>query len=325
AAASRLAARLDHRVLRRAGVAAFALGPGRVVLDRRRPAARTHAVTERVWLVDAETDRTPTQVSHVDGGAWLVTRRDVDPLLETHTLKLLGDRHVSWLLQRYAVDLVLDVGANVGQFARSIRDGGYTGRIVSFEPVPVHAAQLERAAADDPGWTVRRVALGSEPGTASMRVQREFSSIRDANAYGRERFEALDDDGTEVVEVPVHRLDALLDELLEPLRAAGVEHPRVYLKTDTQGYDLEVFRGLGDRVRDVVAMQAEASLLSIYDGAPRLPEAMTAYEQAGFALTGCYPVSREADGRVIELDCTFVRTGALAETDPGLDTSTVLF
>ena len=54
------------------------------------------------------------------------------------------------LLARHEVDCVLDVGANVGQYANAIRKNGYQGRIVSFEPLSdAHAKLTARAAGDD--------------------------------------------------------------------------------------------------------------------------------------------------------------------------------
>ncbi len=41
--------------------------------------------------------------------------------------------HLRNLLQLHRIDLVLDVGANRGQFARLVRQLGFLGRIVSFE------------------------------------------------------------------------------------------------------------------------------------------------------------------------------------------------
>lgn len=44
--------------------------------------------------------------------------------------------HLATLFDRLAFNCVIDVGAHQGGFGHLIRDLGYTGRIVSFEPVP---------------------------------------------------------------------------------------------------------------------------------------------------------------------------------------------
>jgi FkbM family methyltransferase len=214
------------------------------------------------------------------------------------------------VLERYRVDVVLDVGANRGQFATGLRDLGFEGHIVSIEPVPVFADALESAAADDDRWTVHRLALGSAEATVSMHVQRKLSSLLPSTEYGRKRFSALRDGDGETVEVPVKRLDDVLDELLAPVVAAGVARPRVFLKLDTQGFDLEAFRGAAGRLADIVALQSEVALLLIYEQMPRMPEAVAAYEAAGFEISGLFPVTRERDGRVIEFDCVMVRADA---------------
>ena len=66
--------------------------------------------------------------------------------------------------------VVLDVGANAGQYGRELRTLGYRGRIVSFEPQPGPFAALEAASTADPAWTAVLLALGAEAGTAQMNV-----------------------------------------------------------------------------------------------------------------------------------------------------------
>jgi FkbM family methyltransferase len=209
-------------------------------------------------------------------------------------------------LTRYEVNCVVDVGANRGQYARMLRQAGYTGRIVSFEPIPPEFALLEEAAADDPNWEVRPLALGSSEGTLEMHVTPgTLSSPLPPTSFGEESFYRLRH--TTQAVVPVRRLDGMLDEIL-----ADLPDPRPFLKMDTQGFDVEVFLGLGARAREFVGLQSEVALLQLYQDMPRLPEALGIYEEAGFEVSGMYPVTRhQATGRVLEFDCVMVRADSL--------------
>ena len=213
------------------------------------------------------------------------------------------------LFEMYGVNCVLDVGAHEGEYAQRLRAGGYRGRIVSFEPVPRACAELERAAADDPEWRVQQIALGREDDTMTMNaVPGTLSSLREPTEFGARRYKRLRD--PDPVEVQVRRLDGMLDELF-----AGLEEARPYLKLDTQGFDLDVFTGAGDRIAEFVGMQSELPLMQIYEGMPRLPEAIGVYEAAGFDVAAMYPVSRQGKtGRVLEFDCVMVR-GSLLKPD----------
>ncbi len=140
------------------------------------------------------------------------------------------------------------------------------------------------------------MSLNAVPGT--------LSSLLPATGLGVERYERLQTPQTQ--EVAVRRLDALLPKLL-----ADVPDPRPYLKLDTQGYDLEVFGGLGDTADSFVAMQSEVALLRIYEGMPRMSEALEVYEAAGFEVAGLYTVTKHArTARVLEFDCILVRARA---------------
>ena len=215
-------------------------------------------------------------------------------------------RHVAAVLEMYRVNCVVDVGANRGQYGQALRRAGYTGHIASFEPVAEPFAKLARAAGDDPRWEVHRCALGREDGTATMNVvPGTLSSVLAPTRFGAGRYAKLRE--AEEQEVPVRRLDGLLDDILR-----SVDAPRPFLKLDTQGYDLEAFAGLGDRAREFVGLQSEVALMRIYEGMPRLPEALATYEAAGFGVTGLFPVSRQSrTGRVLEFDCVMVRPDAV--------------
>src|SRR5262245_42623283 len=79
-----------------------------------------------------------------------------------------------------AIDCVLDVGANLGQYRDFLRDEvGFRGTIVSFEPIPAHAQAMRERSTHDASWIVENCALGASPGTAKLNVMSSttFSSF----------------------------------------------------------------------------------------------------------------------------------------------------
>ena len=291
---------------------------------------------EGAWLVRSRTTAgRGLQMQALDDATWVlqqrgpgarVVRQIGPPMLRAHMvidqrtirkrlhsyqlrmLRYLGEEHVAGVLRRLDVNVVLDVGANSGQYAKRLRRDGYTGRIVSFEPIPLIADRLEKAAADDPDWHVVRCALGDRDQQVEMNVgvgQGRFSSLLPASGFGRTWSSRID--AHSPVPVSVRRLDGLFEESV-----AGVADPRVYLKLDTQGYDLQAFAGAGELVTRFVGMQSEMSLVPLYDGMPHLTEQLTTYEAAGFQVTGMFPVIIDRPTmRVIEFDTVMVRAGAL--------------
>jgi FkbM family methyltransferase len=221
----------------------------------------------------------------------------------------LGAQHLQWVFRSLGINCVLDVGANRGQFASRLRQAGYRGRIVSYEPVAQLHRALTEAAVDDPAWFVNPWALGDEEGTAEINVvPGTMSSLLPASDFGKEWSARLGESHTETI--AIRRLEDRLDEATD-----GLDEPRIFLKMDTQGYDLATVRGAGDRLGEVLGLQSEVSCLPIYDGMPRMTEQLDTYEAAGFAISAMFPVSRHARTlRVIEFDVVMVRPDAVDVT-----------
>src|SRR5215470_941975 len=74
------------------------------------------------------------------------------------------------LMQGRRINVVLDVGANTGQFALFLRSLGYRGRIVSFEPLTEAFAALQRNGAGDTNWSLHNLALGDVETTATINI-----------------------------------------------------------------------------------------------------------------------------------------------------------
>jgi FkbM family methyltransferase len=197
------------------------------------------------------------------------------------------------------VDLVLDVGANKGQFARGLRAQGYRGRIHSFEPVKAVYDQLAAAAAGDPLWRHANCAVGAAPGSADINVSNYtvYSSIRATTDLGTafSRNTAV----VRVETVPVIRLDQNVDE---SARA-------IFLKIDTQGFEREVLEGAVGLLDRCVGLQLELPVEHLYQDVWSFHEALAYVDNLGFAPAQVRMVNALHDDRVsgIEFDCIFRR------------------
>jgi FkbM family methyltransferase len=212
-----------------------------------------------------------------------------------------GDRRAR-LLRAYDVDLVLDVGANAGQYASALRAAGHEGRIVSFERLGEPYRELAAAAAADARWDAWRVALGAGSGEISVNVAQDTrnSSVL---AVGERHVRAVPDSravGSE--SVGIERLDVLW-----PRIANGARRP--HLKIDTQGYELEVLRGAVGVLDAMVLVEAELSLVSTYDAGPLFQDVVAMLAERRFAPIAFEGVLDDADtGEMLQVDAIFRST-----------------
>lgn len=209
------------------------------------------------------------------------------------------------VLRCHKINCVIDVGGNVGNFARRLRELGYTGRIVSFEPSPSALPLIQAAAAQDPEWTVRPVGLSSKPGSAEMRLHEwsELDSMLDALPGVVDQIPLMAETGTVSI-----TLSTLADEL--PGALAGLDDPRVLLKSDTQGFEAEVLRGAGDDglPSSVLAVLVELAAQPMYHGQPAMTAVMELIMGDGLSPVVFEPWFPSPDGlRMVEMDALFMR------------------
>lgn len=208
-------------------------------------------------------------------------------------------RHLRELFPDLGVDCVFDVGANKGQFAEMLREIGFDGHIVSFEPNQELYQRLVAASAGDARWSVRSDALGDVEDTAVLHVSEadDLASVLTISDYAKASFGAAAD-VVRSESVSVRRLDGLYEGLRQEI---GFSHP--FLKMDTQGYDLQVLRGAEGCRAGLAGLMTEMSLQPLYVGMPSMAESLAAVREAGFDVTGLYPVVSDGSRRLIEVDC----------------------
>lgn len=207
------------------------------------------------------------------------------------------------LLSRFRIDLVLDVGANAGQFALELFGAGYPGDIVSFEPLSDAHALLLRASRDDPRWTIgRRCALGDRSGVTMLNIagNSQSSSLLPMLAAHQQAAPASRYVGAEQVEV--RRLDDLV-------RRDDLADRRVFLKLDVQGYERHVVDGAGGLVNELTGIQFEMDVEQLYDGGALMGDMLSLAAGMGFSLYSLKPGFRDqSDGRLLQVDGVFFRS-----------------
>jgi FkbM family methyltransferase len=211
--------------------------------------------------------------------------------------------HSAKLFRQFGINCVLDVGAHVGGYGAWLRNNGYEGFIVSFEPVDGNFRLLQQRRQNDSRWTAHALALGSRDEEKEINVTNASNFSSFFNPTDKSRAEFGDLSAVRSREpVRVRRLDSLLRDVMPPL-----DDPRIYLKLDTQGWDLEVLKGATGCIDRVVAVQSEVSVQALYGGMPGIGDSLQALRELGFTVSGFFPVVLDSDLAIIELDCVAVR------------------
>lgn len=213
--------------------------------------------------------------------------------------ELIEPEVLSQFLAAFRIDCVFDVGANVGQYASRLRQIGFRGLIISFEPNPNAFRLLENAARKDKRWIVKQVALDSEPRDVTFNVMRadQFSSLHRPDNSATLLFRDMN-----VIEAEIPMRTATLNTLFPELKAQ-FNFSRPFLKMDTQGHDPQVVAGAKDHLSSFVGLQSELGLTPLYEDVLGFSEALTLYRSKGFRLSALVPNNKGHFPDLNEVDC----------------------
>jgi FkbM family methyltransferase len=228
-------------------------------------------------------------------------------LLAPRFLRLSKNARKRWPLERYlnlyAVNVVLDVGANVGAFASDLFKAGFEGRIVSFEPSRVAHEKLSVAAQGNPNWAVAApAALGAAPGTGTLNVSENLVSsslfpITEASVQAAPQSGYV---GQETVAIRT------LSDAAAPFLEAS---DRIFVKIDAQGSERDIIEGARAILPRTVGFLVEMSLVELYQGQELMGDTLVRMMRLGYSLFDLHAGFRDqATGQLLQAHGIFVRS-----------------
>jgi FkbM family methyltransferase len=209
---------------------------------------------------------------------------------------------LAMLLRRHGIETIVDVGANIGQFGRQMRELGYRGDIVSFEPLPDAFPRLQEAAAGDPRWKTVNIGLGAAEAQHRIHVAANSQSSSILPMLASHRDAAPESSYVGSAPIFIRRLDAVAREYWAPGRP-------IFLKIDTQGYEKQVLEGADAVLPDVKLLQMECSLVPLYEGAELIEDLIGASRACGFIPVDIAPTFHHRDNlHLMQADVLFARS-----------------
>ena len=206
-------------------------------------------------------------------------------------------------LKNFEIDLVLDIGANKGQFASEIRSVGYKGQIVSFEPLSDAHHKITQAAKRDEHWIVhQRGAIGDFNGEIEINISGNSVSssvlpMTNAHSSAAQNSAYI---GSE--KVPIARLDSVAPKYISSTN-------RIFIKIDTQGFEWQVLDGASETLKNAQGVLCEISLVPLYDGQRLWMDMLQRFENEGFTLWSIQKgFTDPRDGRSLQVNAIFFRT-----------------
>jgi len=202
----------------------------------------------------------------------------------------------------HKINYVLDIGANIGQFAISIRNAGYKKNILSFEPINQVYKKLIINSSKDELWKVyNRCCVGEKNKKVSLNISKNLvsSSIFKVNSLHIEN--EKNSESTKKIIVNMITLDSLFN------KKKNLLNYNMLLKLDVQGYELNVLKGIKKNIKNISAVLCEVSLDRLYFNQPLWLDLVSYLKKNNFII---WLVERGFcnyhTGRILQLDILFV-------------------
>lgn len=206
-------------------------------------------------------------------------------------------------IDKMDIGMILDIGANAGQFATKIHSILPEALIYSFEPLQNAFDDLQKTFVEKniKGKTFN-FALGDEAGEAEIFLHEEHSpssSILSTTSH----HESLD------LRTHLQKKEKIAIRTLDEVYTTeGISSGTgLFIKMDVQGFEDRVIIGGRTVIRKAIAVLAEINLDPLYEKQADFKSISTLLYDLGFRYAGCWDQWQGRDGHVVAADILFLK------------------
>ena len=179
------------------------------------------------------------------------------------------------LLNNYKIDLIIDIGANKGEYTSELINLGYTGRIESFEPVSEVYHELYAISKKHKIWNTHKIALGDFDGQTEINIAGNINSSSLLEMLPRHEKSAPSSKYTKKENIHVRQLDSIFNSLVK-------DNQNIFIKIDVQGYELKVLKGAKEKLNSVDYIITEVNKSELYEKCALIGEIDEYLSEYGF-------------------------------------------
>lgn len=195
------------------------------------------------------------------------------------------------------LSLIIDVGANSGQFSNVSNYFYPKAKIYTFEPLEDHFLKVRNKFSKIENISVHNLALGNEEGFIVFNKNKygHVSSVLDISEDNK----YYPKDDIKKIEVKITKLDSFFKEIHIPKSSL--------MKLDVQGFELEALKGAKKLIQKIDYIVIEANLEKLYDKQPSFTEVNSFLNDNGFEVCGMLDFNLGTKNKYIELDILYKR------------------
>lgn len=207
-----------------------------------------------------------------------------------------GTKQLVHFCKNEGIEVVLDIGANVGQFGLDLRRHKFDGHIISYEPVRESFNKLQSKVKNDELWTICNKAVGNKKGFFKINISGNSglsTSFLEMSKEHEMYFPNSKFISSETVEVVT---------LNDEITIKKVNPSKSVLKVDAQGYEHEVLMGAKQHLKLFHFIYLELSLSPLYEKESSFLEIINFLHENNHQIIDMFRGTVTSNGKLLQVD-----------------------